>query len=137
MTITGKKRIRLSPSSQNIFYYFFIFCFKGLSFKTQFKSFNGQNLSSLKKVIFDGPLLCCHVLYWVIRFQIILISHNHFLRANFSIISPTKNYFSLLPENALNHYPGLGYSSVWPGDLKWANQGPMRAGSVIEKMYQH
>ena len=38
MTPKGKKeKIRLSPCSLNSFYYIFIFWFKGLSFKTQFK----------------------------------------------------------------------------------------------------
>ena len=37
MTPKGKKKIRLSPSSLNSFYYFFIFWFKELNFKTQFK----------------------------------------------------------------------------------------------------
>ena len=38
MTLKGKKEyIRLSPSNLNSFYYFFVFWFKGLSFKTQFK----------------------------------------------------------------------------------------------------
>ena len=32
-----KVKIRLSPCISNIFCYFFIFWFKGLSFKTQFK----------------------------------------------------------------------------------------------------
>ena len=40
MTPKGKKRINkaLSPSNLNNFYYFFIFKFKRLSFKTQFKT---------------------------------------------------------------------------------------------------
>ena len=38
VTAKGKKEYtRLSPSSQNSFYYFFSFLFKGLKFKTQFK----------------------------------------------------------------------------------------------------
>ena len=32
-----KKRIKKTPWSWNSFYYFFIFCFKGLSFKTKSK----------------------------------------------------------------------------------------------------